>query len=141
MPYKMEKNQWALNSIQRTVDNWKKLGKEEVLFPRKENTNFLSSAKQSALKIYIQIQHTNSAGYIRNVHIHIHSLCNSKDNRGHEDEREQGVGDREGKWWRGIRKDVKILIFSIEMQLYWLLGILFIRKYKIIPINALIIYL
>lgn len=43
-----------------------------MVFPRKEHTNFLSRFKQSALKTYIQIQHTDRVGYIRNICIYMY---------------------------------------------------------------------
>jgi hypothetical protein len=43
------------HNTQRTKGSWRKLGAREVILPREGHTNWLSSAKWSALKTYIQL--------------------------------------------------------------------------------------
>lgn len=46
MPTCMGKNPQGLSLTQRTTANWVKLGTGEVALPKKDHTNWLSSAKE-----------------------------------------------------------------------------------------------
>lgn len=59
MPSHTGKSPQGLNPMCRTTGHWGKLGAREAILPRREHTNWLSSAKWLALKTYIQVtQHT-----------------------------------------------------------------------------------
>lgn len=55
MPKWTGKTSQALNPTQRTTGKWQKLEAQEVVFHKEEQANWMSSAKRSALTVYIQV--------------------------------------------------------------------------------------
>ena len=51
----MGKRPQGLNPTKNTVDDRGKLGVEEVVLPREEHTNWLSTDKNSSLKAYMKV--------------------------------------------------------------------------------------
>ena len=71
----------------------REIGKRKVIFPKKVNTNLLSSAKQSSLKPYIQVTLYGLYRLYRNMHIYANTYTHHTKvilKGGHEFEGEKG---------------------------------------------------